>query len=101
MFSVNCCDTHFGISKSLASMHGRKPEEVEELMMVVSEDQSIHFVESDKSIVDYWGWRCEEEERFIFIYPNRMLLEMCFVYGIENSERNKKGKVYRLEINKK
>jgi hypothetical protein len=44
----------------------------------------------------YWGWwdtdsRYNTQNRFTFVYPHQMLLNMCFTYGPEVEEKREKG----------
>lgn len=89
---------HFGIREALASVYGNKPEEIVELEMKISEDQTIPMPNEKNLNADYWGWYNNSSQRFNMIYAKRFLLEMCFPYGISSSERVNQGKAYRLEI---
>ena len=68
--------------------------------MKISEDQSLPRSQDEKNNEnpDYWGWYDYEKQDFIFIYPKRFILDMCFPYGIEREERSETGKAYRLEL---
>ena len=88
---------HFGIRPVLVSLYGDKVEDIRELTMKISEDQTI-----PKGVIkepDYWGWYDNDKKLFsIMIYAQRFLLEMCFPYGLKAEEDAEKGKAYRLEI---
>ena len=85
------CLEHFGIRSQIASMYGRSAEDIVEVKMIVSEDQSItRKKEGDDFEADYWG--AVIDGRFAFIYPGRDLLSMCFPYGLN------KDTSFRLEI---
>jgi len=88
---------HFGIYPATASLYGDKIEDIEEVTLTVSDDQS-----PDNSMdVDYWGWYDNKKGEFTnMIYPKYFLLNMCFPYGIKATEETGQGKAYRLEINK-
>ncbi len=90
---------HFGIHPTLAMMYGDKPEDIVELEMKVSNDQTVPPANEKDLSVDYWGWYDSEKNEFTkMIYAKRFLLEMCFPYGIKRSEESGQGKAYRLEI---
>jgi hypothetical protein len=89
---------HFGINRSFASIYGAKPEDVEDIKMKISDDQTIPKSDNKDIDVDYWGWYDFNSKYFSMIYPKRFLLNMCFAYGIEASEKSEQGKSYRLEI---
>lgn len=85
---------HFGINKKVASIYGNKSEDILEVKMCISENQSP----PNKNEQEYWGWYDFEKKEFTMIYPNYLLLFICFPYGIDIEERNNRGKAYRLEI---
>lgn len=92
---------HFGIREVTASLYGKKKEEILEVKLTISEDQSIPPPpQNDPAVLtsDYWGWWDNEDKAFTMIYQKRFLLDMCFPYGIEASEEKGKGKAYRLEV---
>lgn len=88
---------HFGIHESLVNLYGNKPEDIVELHMKISEDQSIP-KKDNNNIPDYWGWYDYEKKEFTLIYAKRFLLDICFPYGIKAYEKNNRGKAYRLII---
>jgi hypothetical protein len=88
---------HFGIHPNLASIYGKKPEDVIEVCLKISDNQEIP-KKDNNMVVDYWGWFDNKKQNFTIIYPKRFLLEMCFPYGIKASEDKGDGKAYRLEI---
>lgn len=47
---------------------------------------------------DYWGWFDNQKNEFTMIYPNYILLKMCFPYGFEELEKTGEGKVFRLNV---
>lgn len=100
-FTETCvkCDygdyyTHFGIHKDHAHIWGNKVEDVLEVKMCISENQSP----PNRNKQEYWGWYDFEQKEFTMIYPNYKMLFVCFPYGIEIEEKHNKGKAYRLEI---
>ena len=90
---------HFGIRPSLASLYGDDPEDIETIVMGVSEDQTIPEPNEKRQEADYWGWYDFEDKRFTnMIYTQRFLLEICFPAGIKGTEEVGQGKAYRLEL---
>lgn len=87
---------HFGIHPVTASLYGDKVEDIVELTMKISDNQSEP--DNETMIADYWGWFDNEENEFSLIYPKYFLLNMCFPYGIKILEAQGRGKAYRLEI---
>lgn len=88
---------HFGIHPTLVNLYGVKPEDIVEVEMKKSEDQSVQVF--DKSMnSDYWGWFDFDRQEFSMIYAKYFLLNMCFPYGIKPCEEQNQGKAYRLEI---
>jgi hypothetical protein len=47
---------------------------------------------------DYWGWWDAEKDKFAMIYPNRILLTICFPYGVQAAEEAGQGKAMRFNI---
>ena len=47
---------------------------------------------------DYWGWLASEDDKFIFVWPARALLDMCFPYGPEAEEQHGRGRVVHLVV---
>ena len=41
----------------------------------------------------YWAWWDRERERFLFVYPARSLVSMCFPYGSKAEEDAGRGQV--------
>lgn len=92
---------HFGIHECTASLYGNKPEDIVEVSLKISEDQSIPAFNDKDLTVDYWGWYdIEKDDMTMLLYPKRFLLDMCFPAGITGTENAQpdKGKAYRLEI---
>lgn len=91
---------HFGITEKSAILYGEDEDDIEEVELKISENQSIPFSEQEtnKKDVDYWGWYNNETKEITLIWHKRFLLNMCFPYGIEATETAGKGKAYRLEI---
>lgn len=46
----------------------------------------------------YWGWVDAEGQLTAMIFPNRLLLSVCFTYGLEAAERGGAGKAYRFAL---
>ncbi len=90
--------THFGIQSSLASMYGDDPDDIETLVMKISDDQSIPEPNGKYTNADYWGWLDKEDGDMSMIYAQRFLLDMCFPAGIGGTEDAGQGKAYRLNV---
>lgn len=88
---------HFGINKIFASMYGNKPEDVVNLKFKISENQEQNHTKY-RTDNDYWGFYSFEEEKFILIFHQYFILDMCFTYGMRIEEEHNKGKAYRIEI---
>lgn len=86
---------HFGIHPKIVSLYGVQINDIVEVVLRVSENQSIT---DDLSIPDYWGWFCYTQNKFTIIQLNYPFLNLCFPYGIKAAELHNKGKAYRLEI---
>lgn len=89
---------HFGIQASTASLYGHKIFEIIHVDLQISDDQTIPALNEKHENADYWGWYDNEKGDFTMIYPQRFLLNMCFPYGMEASEKANQGKAYRLKI---
>ena len=91
---------HFGINEKSAVLYGDDVDDIEEVELKISENQLIPFSEQERTDknVDYWGWFDNEREEITLIWHKRFLLNICFPYGIEATEKVGKGKAYRLEI---
>lgn len=89
---------HFGINRNFASIYGDKSEDVEDVKLKISDDQSLPKKNDNSMDTDYWGWYDYERQDFTMIYPKRFLLDICFAYGIKASEDHNQGKSYRLKI---
>ena len=46
----------------------------------------------------YWAWWDQERGSFMFVYPARSLVEMCFHYGTRVEERRGKGHLLPVAI---
>jgi hypothetical protein len=89
---------HFGINPSTANLYGHRIFEIKHIDLQISDNQSIPPLNEKYEKADYWGWYDNEKEDFTMIWPQRFLLNMCFVYGIEASEKANEGKAYRLDL---
>jgi len=87
---------HFGIRKELVSLYGDNAEDIVEVELKISTDQSVP--EGTTEGADYWGWYDKDKGFGQMIYAQYFLLNMCFPYGIKASEERGQGKAYRLEI---
>ena len=45
-----------------------------------------------------WAWWDEKYQELNFIYPDKLLLEMCFVYGTQAEIDRGKGVVVDVEV---
>jgi len=54
--------------------------------------------ESNESPKCYWGWWDSKRQEFVFVYPQKFLVEMCFPYAIEGYEERGEGKLVPVEI---
>lgn len=81
-----------------ASLYGDKAEDIVELKMVISKDQTKPILNDNSLDVDYWGWFDNKKQDIDLVFPKRFLLNMCFPYGMDIEEQHNVGKAYRLEI---
>ena len=86
--------THFGIDKKFVNIWGNKLEDILEVKMCISENQSLPNINEQ----EYWGWYDFERKEFTIIYSNYKQFSVCFPYGIKVEEDSNKGKAYRLKI---
>ena len=92
---------HFGIKPHIASMYGKKPEDIINVELTVANDQTIPPPPQEDPNVndaDYWGWYDFKRIDFTMVYAKRFLLEMCFPAGLEESEKFREGKAYRVNV---
>ena len=87
----------FGIHEKIACLYGVSKKDILYIEFKISADQTIrnnlHHPDPD-----YWGWLDYEKDRFTMIHAKRGLLNMCFAYGIDASEKLNRGKAYRIKI---
>ena len=88
---------HFGIHPKTASLYGDKVEDIVNVTLKISEDQTIPEPNCKFDAPDYWGW-VNGDNKISMIYPQRFLLNMCFPYGIHAAEKHGDGKSFRVEI---
>jgi hypothetical protein len=88
----------FGINSMSARMYGHKPSDIVNLKLRVSENQVRPQYNEHTIEADYWGWFDFEENQFTMIYPQLVILHMCFAYGIKAQENRNRGRAYRLEV---
>ena len=91
---------HFGIHETTAKLYGHEPEEIVKVKLEVSDNQEVPPANDTSMVEDYWGWYDNKKQRFTLVYAKRFLLNMCFPYGIEATEKTGEGKAYRLKITK-
>lgn len=92
---------HFGISQKSAILYGKKSEDIVNVEISLSEDQTVPPAPQDDPKVnepDYWAWWDNEKEKFTLIWPKRFLLNMCFAYGMKAEEDIGRGKDYRVHV---
>ena len=46
----------------------------------------------------YWAWWDSHDQRFMFVYPRRFLVGMCFPYGPEAEERKGGGRLLPVDV---
>ena len=54
--------------------------------------------EEQETKESYWAWWDFAEKNFSFVYPRKMLLEMCFTYGPEVEIKAGKGLILPVSI---
>ncbi len=52
--------------------------------------------EKEESI--YWAWWSEKDQEFMFVYPFKGLVEMCFPYGSKCEEERGRGKLMNVVV---
>jgi hypothetical protein len=89
---------HIGITKNIseAKMYGVEIEDIEDITFKV-------YLKSDSSQAkinkqEYWGWYDNEVKKFIMIWPNYLLLHICFPYGLPYHEKMGNGKAFKLKL---
>ena len=87
-FASNKNDVFYNIfgNMYLVKMCGIHEEEIWEIEL---EEQDDGF---------YYGWQNTDEEKISMIYPNKILFEMCFAYGVEAEVSTGCGKVVRMNV---
>lgn len=94
---------HFGIHPKSAPLYGDNPDDIDLLVMKISDDQSIPKPNAEYKEADYWVWYdldtfVRKEGFSQMLYAQRFLLDMCFPAGIKGTEEAGQGKAYRVEI---
>jgi hypothetical protein len=46
----------------------------------------------------YWAWWDSHGQRFMFVYPRRFLVEMCFPYGPRVEEQKDRGRLLPVDV---
>jgi len=46
----------------------------------------------------YWAWWEVEDQRYNYVYPNRLGTEMCFAYGSQVEEERGRGKLVNVVV---
>jgi hypothetical protein len=46
----------------------------------------------------YWGWWEKDKGEFLFVYTRKLLVEICFPYGVEPEEARGRGKLLPVNI---
>ena len=46
----------------------------------------------------YWGWWAKRVDSFVFVFPTRSYLSICFPYGIEAEEEAGHGECHRVTV---
>lgn len=89
---------HIGITKNMseAKMYGVEIEDIEDITFEVDlKSDSSH---AEKSNQEYWGWYDNEIKNFTMIWPNYLLLHICFPYGLPYHEKMGDGKAFKLKL---
>ena len=87
---------NFGILPHTASLYGHKASEILTLEFKISADQTKPV---DKTVEDdFWVWFDFSDGKFKFLYPQWLLLDICFPCGIAGSENVGHGKALRVEL---
>lgn len=47
---------------------------------------------------NYWGWLETGDDKYIFIWPSKLQVEMCFPYGTAVEEARGKGRLVNLIV---
>lgn len=92
---------HFGIHPSTCSLYGKKPEDIVDVEIKISSNQTKPQPNQKTQKADYWGWWKENDQRFSLIYSQFFLLDMCFVSGTKAAEEVGHGKAYRIVVKEK
>lgn len=79
---------NFGPSVMVAELYG-KHDDIHKLRITPAREADVS---------SYWGWWDEEKQQLRMIYPDRVLLSICFPYGIKAEEKAGKGFAVRLVV---
>ena len=55
-------------------------------------------IEAADETSGYWAWWDNERAEFMFVYPHRSLVEMCFTYGSAIEEKHGRGLLLPVTI---
>ena len=47
---------------------------------------------------DYWAWYDSKDDCFTLVYHDKLLLGMCFPYGLEAAIKAEQGNAYQVRI---
>ena len=96
------CFKHFNIHPVTATMYGVKKEDIINVILEIADEQTVPEANPIKGYTeaDYWGWFNFKDKRFVFIYAQYFLLNMCFPAGIQATDKQGEGKAYRLIVTK-
>lgn len=85
--------THFGIHEKTASLYGIKPENIMNVVLKYTDNQTIN-----KNQYEIWGYYEYEKQRFSLIFNNYAKLTVCFPNNMKTYERDHKGVCIKLEV---
>ncbi len=81
---------HFYLTKFLVSCCGASEDKVHKVELREAEED-----EKDA----YWGWEdFEDNNEWMFIFPSRILLDMCFPSGVDLEAKLGRGRSVRLIV---
>lgn len=90
---------HIGIVPHLASLCGKRAEDIVQLEITVAENQELPPAGDNKNFQpDYWAWWDNERQDFSLVYAKRFFLGMCFPFGLKIEEETGRGKAYRVNV---
>ncbi len=49
-------------------------------------------------VSDYWAWWNKEKSHFQFVYPSKMLVEVCFPYALDTPQAKERGELTNVVV---